>query len=805
MQPGLTLSAHLTPGPLLASREVESFFDNLDSKRANGRLAAGHEVERQRTGKKNPEGDLRTGCAGSFGDSLNNSSDCTTESSSGSVFSPDSTSTEGRPFKSEAGTFCGQLNLINSDASSFGADVNSFGGVFRSTGDAPENHRMYQGGLALSAPGSGYGQESVGNGYLHSGSNPVYVPSTRAMLPVQYMGTPIQNMATPTTSSLWTSPNDVTAYTPASTIHSSAAFPFNSAASAAGRNDGTAGFGAPLGRHTGLGGYPTYMGADLSPWNTFNNMALQQGFRPTTGPDGQEYWADLEGRECVNCGSISTPLWRRDGTGHYLCNACGLYHKMNGLNRPLIKPQRRLTPMFFNPQSASRRVGLSCANCHTTTTTLWRRSNEGEPVCNACGLYYKLHGVNRPLAMKKDGIQTRKRKPKNVNKTKSPTKTEECDTKPDSTLSKSSNNSTNNTSGNINNNNARSGSLHKSNGKSSNEATTKSDSSKTGSPEGKPTSGKSPNYASTANSSYAQVTPKSEYTDSGTNSSSLPYQDQSKAIYADPSKLNNDMYKTQYGGVEKYGADKYGADKYGADKYGADKYGMDSAKHRYFEPMNMAYLEAAKSAGYFDVSRSSYNQSGYLEPGKLNGYLDQGKPEYGGHNMKNEYMRQGKADYMDIMKTDPYYMAQRNDYSMSPGTEKVDYSKGQGYEVMHHKADYMSQVKVEYAMVSPKTGNDGDVMISMGHPMPPASHSMELPAPPHSHGLMTPSSSSHPMTSSHLHSYGLPAPSTPKAVVAVPMDDGYRGVDHRGQGSGSVSLRTSEGNSATLHTVQVAS
>ncbi|CAL1681872.1 unnamed protein product [Lasius platythorax] len=73
------------------------------------------------------------------------------------------------------------------------------------------------------------------------------------------------------------------------------------------------------------------------------------------------------------------------------------------------KPSRRL--------SATRRVGLSCSNCETTMTSLWRRNTHGEPVCNACGLYFKLHGVNRPSTMKKDSIQTRKRKPKGGMKT----------------------------------------------------------------------------------------------------------------------------------------------------------------------------------------------------------------------------------------------------------------------------------------------------------------------------------------------------------------------------------------------------
>lgn len=55
----------------------------------------------------------------------------------------------------------------------------------------------------------------------------------------------------------------------------------------------------------------------------------------------------------------------------------------------------------------TKRPGMACTNCQTTTTSLWRRNSLGETVCNACGLYYKLHNINRPLAMKKDSIQVR--------------------------------------------------------------------------------------------------------------------------------------------------------------------------------------------------------------------------------------------------------------------------------------------------------------------------------------------------------------------------------------------------------------
>lgn len=54
-----------------------------------------------------------------------------------------------------------------------------------------------------------------------------------------------------------------------------------------------------------------------------------------------------EGPICSNCSTRTTPLWRRDGRGGLLCNACGLFAKVKGRPRPhslktdVIKPRAR--------------------------------------------------------------------------------------------------------------------------------------------------------------------------------------------------------------------------------------------------------------------------------------------------------------------------------------------------------------------------------------------------------------------------------------------------------------------------------
>ncbi|CAO3598742.1 unnamed protein product [Absidia cylindrospora] len=165
---------------------------------------------------------------------------------------------------------------------------------------------------------------------------------------------------------------------------------------------------------------------------------------------------------CANCKVTSSPLWRRSPQGETICNACGLYLKArnttrppwlkrNATKRPLPLAPVQLAPappiamkvpipqpipiaMTTHPAPSSMpgtpplsdssddassvesdgdhmegARSTSCFNCKTSNTPLWRRDGDGHTICNACGLYYKLHNVHRPIAMKRSIIKRRKR------------------------------------------------------------------------------------------------------------------------------------------------------------------------------------------------------------------------------------------------------------------------------------------------------------------------------------------------------------------------------------------------------------
>lgn len=114
--------------------------------------------------------------------------------------------------------------------------------------------------------------------------------------------------------------------------------------------------------------------------------------------------------ECSNCGATHTPLWRRGLNDELNCNACGLYCKLHKRPRPKsMRNSHGEGRAQTTPRQEAVDVMAQCYNCHTTATPLWRKDDEGKTVCNACGLYYKLHGSPRPISMKSDVIRKRSR------------------------------------------------------------------------------------------------------------------------------------------------------------------------------------------------------------------------------------------------------------------------------------------------------------------------------------------------------------------------------------------------------------
>ena len=75
-----------------------------------------------------------------------------------------------------------------------------------------------------------------------------------------------------------------------------------------------------------------------------------------------------------------------------------------------VKKEKDLKPKNIDHFPAQTNDARTCSNCGTSATSTWRNL-ANMIVCNACKCFYRKHGKNRPVHMRKDAIISRQRKP----------------------------------------------------------------------------------------------------------------------------------------------------------------------------------------------------------------------------------------------------------------------------------------------------------------------------------------------------------------------------------------------------------
>lgn len=119
---------------------------------------------------------------------------------------------------------------------------------------------------------------------------------------------------------------------------------------------------------------------------------IQATNMPSSMMETNERGGVAETRACSHCGTTSTPSWRRNNFGALLCNACGLYERIHRTPRTLVVQEGLIR---VRRRSAAELGARKCANCQTSRTPMWRRI-EGVYYCNACAIFYRTNGTHRP-------------------------------------------------------------------------------------------------------------------------------------------------------------------------------------------------------------------------------------------------------------------------------------------------------------------------------------------------------------------------------------------------------------------------
>lgn len=115
-----------------------------------------------------------------------------------------------------------------------------------------------------------------------------------------------------------------------------------------------------------------------------NDAEGSDGLQPLRRNEVQD--RDPDPKACNNCQTTTTPSWRRCPKGRILlCNACGLYQKLHGKSRPhYLAKDGTIKVQRIVPEHAP------CVQCHTRTSPTWKKGPKGEAICHACSTTMKL-------------------------------------------------------------------------------------------------------------------------------------------------------------------------------------------------------------------------------------------------------------------------------------------------------------------------------------------------------------------------------------------------------------------------------
>lgn len=99
----------------------------------------------------------------------------------------------------------------------------------------------------------------------------------------------------------------------------------------------------------------------------------------------KEFKRKAKQRICTNCQTTNTPSWRRGGNGKtLLCNACGLYQKLHNKPRPFnLNIEGRVKSVKGPPEK------MVCASCKAFFLPSQMKGSLVGAMCNECTIYYK--------------------------------------------------------------------------------------------------------------------------------------------------------------------------------------------------------------------------------------------------------------------------------------------------------------------------------------------------------------------------------------------------------------------------------